>query len=122
MDLRVSEVRAQGDEKKEVVVIKALKDCNLKGNIVFDETFKSDGSTSNVHRHVFIFPDWDVEKGDHIFLRTRSGRNRKGETTKGDAAHYFHWGLNSPVWNEKGDTVHLISVESAVKFEIPRAK
>ncbi|MCX2546577.1 hypothetical protein [Pseudomonas sp. COW5] len=119
MDLRVSEVRAQGDEKKEVVVIRALKDCNLKGNIIFDETFKSDGSTSNVHRHVFVFPNWKVEKGDHIFLRTRSGENRKGETDKGNVAHYFHWGLNSPVWNEQGDKVHLIKVESATVFEVP---
>ncbi|MDR6915103.1 hypothetical protein J2X66_001968 [Pseudomonas sp. 3296] len=119
MDLKVIEVRAQGDETKEVVVMRALKDCNLKGYMIFDETFKSDGSTSNVHRHVFIFPGWKVEKDDYVFLSTRAGTNRKGATTEGSAAHYFHWNLNSPVWNEKGDKVHLINVENAITFKVP---
>ncbi len=119
MDLKIGEVRAQGDETKEVVVIRALKDCNLKSYMIFDETFKSDGSTSNVHRHVFIFPSWEVKQNDYIFLRTRVGTNRKGKTKQGDPANYFHWQLNSPVWNEKGDKVHLINVESAITFKVP---
>lgn len=119
MDLKVIAVRAQGDEKKELVLIRALKDCNLKGHMIFDETFKHDGSSSNAHRHVFIFPSWEVKKDDYIFLRTRIGINRKGETEEGTPAHYLHWNLNNSVWNEKGDKVHLINVESAITFKVP---
>lgn len=121
MDLKVVQVRAQGDEKKEVVILRALEDCNLKGYMIFDETFNSDGSTSNKHRHIFFFPSWEVKKGDQIFLRTRAGINIKGKTLEGDPASYFYWGLNSPVWNEEGDKVHLIKIQSATTLKVPSA-
>ncbi|MGE1091361.1 hypothetical protein [Pseudomonas zeae] len=120
MDLRVAEVRAQGDETKEEVVIRVKKDCNLAGYMIFDETFKSDGTVSNKHRHVFIFPDWEVKEDDHIFVRTRVGKDAKGKTKQGTPAHYFYFGLNSPVWNEEGDKVHLIKIEKSIEFRVSR--
>ena len=96
------------------------EDCNLKGYMVFDETFKNDGSASNKHRHVFIFPSWEVKKNEYIFLFTRTGENKKGKTLDGTAASYFHWGLKSPVWNEEGDQVHLIKVKEAITHKVPK--
>lgn len=40
MDLKVTSMHAQGDEEKEIFVIKAQKDCNLKGYMIFDNAFK----------------------------------------------------------------------------------
>lgn len=118
MDLKVTKVTGQGDEKKEYVTIRANKDCNLKGYIVFDDTFNEDGSKSNKHRHIFIFPDREVKKDDRIFLRTRAGKDSRGLTKTGTPAHRFHWGLNSPVWNEDGDTVHLIKIQGQQDFKV----
>jgi hypothetical protein len=119
MDLKVIRVREQGDEKKEYVTIQAKEDCNLEGYMIFDETFKNDGSASNKHRHVFIFPDWEVKKNEWVFLFTCSGKNTRGKTKDSSPASYFYWGLKSPVWNEEGDKVHLIKVESAMTLKVP---
>ena len=122
MDLQITNVAGQGDEKEEYVNILVKKDCNLQGYMILDETFKADGSKSNKHRHVYIFPNHEVKKDDRIFLRTRAGTDSKGETQGGGPAHRFHWGLKSPVWNEGGDKVHLIKIQSAVSFNVSEAK
>ena len=57
MDLKVISAGGQGDQKSEYVVLQAKKDCNLNSYMIFDETYKDDGSASNKHRNVFIFPD-----------------------------------------------------------------
>lgn len=118
MDLKVIKVSEQGDEKKEYVTLQANEDCNLEGHIIFDETFNNNGSPSNKHRHVFIFPRWEVKKNDYIFLFTKSGENIRGVTTSKKPASFFYWGLKSPVWNEEGDKVHLIQVKTASNFKV----
>ncbi|WLH43932.1 hypothetical protein [Pseudomonas beijingensis] len=120
MDLSILRVEAQGDEKKEYVILRAKEKCNLKEYMIFDETFKSDGSASNKHRHVFIFPDWEVKENEYLYLFTGTGENKKGTSKDGSVASYFYWGLNSPVWNEGGDKVHLIKVKSAIAHKIPK--
>lgn len=119
MELKLLSVTAQGDAAKEYLTLRALEDCNLKNYMIFDSTFNSDGAPSNKHRHVFVFPNWAVEKGDYIFLRTRPGSHGKFTTSNGFPAHGFHWGLNSPVWNETGDTVHLIKIHSVKNLKVP---
>lgn len=119
MELKLLSVTAQGDASKEYLTLRVLEDCNLKNYMIFDSTFSSNGATSNKHRHVFVFPSWDVKKGDYIFLRTRPGSHGKLTTSNSFPAHGFHWGLNSPVWNETGDTAHLIKISSENKLNIP---
>ncbi|WP_339508246.1 hypothetical protein [Pseudomonas sp. RL_35y_Pfl2_P42] len=119
MDLTVVSVGGQGDQKGEYVALRAKEDCNLSGYMIFDETYKNDGSASNKHRHVFIFPNWTVKKDEYIFLFTRSGKNERGMTQKQTPASYFYWGLKSSVWNEGGDKVHLIKTASATAFKVP---
>ena len=119
MDLRVVRVSDQGDEKKEYVSLQAKEDCNLEGYIIFDETFNNNGSASNKHRHIFIFPNWKVKKNEYIFLFTHSGEHKRGETIAKTSASFFYWGLKSPVWNEEGDKVHLVQVKNASNFKVP---
>lgn len=119
MELKLVSVTSQGDPAKEYLTLRVLEGCNLKNYMVLDSTFNSDGTTSNKHRHVFVFPDWEVEKNDYIFLRTRPGKHGKFTTSNGFPAHGFHWGLSSPVWNETGDTVHLIKMSAVKKLNIP---
>lgn len=118
MDLKVVSVGEQGNEEKEYVALSAKEACNLKGYIIFDETFKNDGSASNKHRHVFIFPSWEVKKGELILVFTRPGKDKRSAV--GDIpVSNFYWGLKSPVWNEEGDNVHLIKVASTITFKVP---
>lgn len=119
MDLKVISVGGQGDQKSEYVALQAKKDCNLNSYMIFDETYKDDGSSSNKHRHVFIFPDWTVKEGEWIFIFTRSGSNNRGVTQQKKPASYFYWGLKSSVWNEEGDKVHIIKTESKATFKVP---
>ncbi|WP_204126618.1 hypothetical protein [Pseudomonas ogarae] len=121
MDLKVIRVVEQGDAENEFVVVRALKACDLKGYMILDETYNDDGSTSNKQRHVFTFPSWRVEEGEYIFISTKAGANRKGKTTEGTPTSYFYWGLNRSVWNEEGDKVHLIKIESAATFKVSSA-
>lgn len=119
MDLEIKKVAGQGDVSEEYVNILVKKDCNLQGYMVMDETFNNDGTASNKHRHVFIFPNYEVKKDDRIFLRTGVGKDMKCKTVDGSPAHRFHWGLKSPVWNEGGDKVHLVKIQNATHFIVP---
>ncbi|MEE5086703.1 MULTISPECIES: hypothetical protein [unclassified Pseudomonas] len=119
MDLKVMSVGGQGDQKSEYVALQATKDCNLNNYMIFDETYKDDGSASNKHRHIFIFPDWTIKKGEFIFLFTRPGSNNRGVTQQKNPASYFYWGLKSSVWNEEGDKVHIVKTESKATFKVP---
>ena len=119
MDLKITLVGGQGDEKVEYVALQAKKDCNLSSYMIFDNTYTSDGSASNKHRHVFTFPNWEVKKDEIIILFTKSGVKTRGKTKDGKPVSYFYWGLKSSVWNEGGDKVHLIKAESAISFNVP---
>jgi len=121
MDLKVMSVHGQGDKTEEAVVLRVLKNCNLKGYMILDETFDAKGKVSNKHRHVYDFPDLEVKKDEYVFLMTRVGTNVRGKAKNGEPAHYFYWGLNNSVWNDSGDTVHLLKIEDAASFQIAPA-
>ncbi len=74
MDLKVMSVGGQGDQKSEYVALQATKDCNLNNYMIFDETYKDDGSASNKHRHIFIFPDWTIKKVSLYFFLLAPGQ------------------------------------------------
>lgn len=119
MDIKIVTVLHQGDEKKEYIVLQALDKCNLKPYMILDNTYDTDGVASNKHRHVFKFPDWTVEKNEYIFLTTKPGLNKKGQTNTKEPASYLYWGLNSSVWNQSGDKVHLVKITDSTVFNVP---
>lgn len=110
MDLKFLGVEHQGDLTREYVIFQALKDFNLNGYIVFDQTFDPTGKTSNKHRHSYVFADLDVERGDYIHLRTRAGSNSWTKTAGADTL-LLHWGLQSSVWNKNGDRLHVVKIK-----------
>ncbi|MEW5620462.1 hypothetical protein ABGT18_03890 [Pseudomonas putida] len=122
MELKLLGVRNQGDASQEYLIIKVLKDCNLNKFMVCDQTFGSDGSASNKHRHVHFFPSFEVSEGDYVWLNTRQGSYYKGLTQDGSRGHAFFWGLNSSVWNESGDRAHLVKISGVEFLDVPAVK
>lgn len=119
MELKISQVNGRGSASSEYVVFKVLKDCNLKNFMVCDKTFNADGTPSNKHRHVYFFPSCEAKAGEVVWLNTCPGTNCKNVAKGGQRAHEFFWGLNSSVWNDGGDKVHLIKMAAIETLEVP---
>ncbi|WP_442513920.1 hypothetical protein [Pseudomonas promysalinigenes] len=119
MKLKILSVKEQGDANAEYLMLQALEDCNLSNYAIVDNTYDSNGAPSNKLRHTYFFPSTQVKKGDYISLHTKAGRNAKAETTNGNPLYRFYWGLATSVWNDTGDTVHLLEISGISKLRIP---
>ncbi|MBC3239531.1 hypothetical protein HU723_10095 [Pseudomonas lurida] len=118
MKLRISAVGEQGDASKEYLMLSALDDCNLSSYAVVDNTYDSSGKPSNKIRHTFFFPTKQVKKGEWIVLYTKPGVYKLGQTNNDKPLHYFYWGLTNAVWNDTGDTVHLLEISGISKHKL----
>lgn len=112
MSLQIVEVRDKGDLESERLLLKVNEDINLKGIVVMDNTYNSDGELSNIGEHAYKFPSKDIEKGDYIFLFTKIRPNNaltESEKEGGNpVSHYFYWGRDTTVWNIDGDVCTLL--------------
>lgn len=107
MNLEIERV-ADNATAEERVVLYVLEDCNLKMYLLFDSTYDENGNISNKHRHMFVFPDQQVKKGDYVLLYTKTGKDHTHVNKVGSTTYNLYWGLLNYVWNNEGDTVHLI--------------
>lgn len=107
MNLEIESVVGNGTDN-EYVKLHALADCNLNEYVLFDSTFDENGCISNKHRHMCVFPKVDISEGDYVLLYTKEGEYHKFKNHAGSVTHNFYWGLKCHVWNDDGDTVHLI--------------
>lgn len=110
MDLEVVSVHGHGKAAEEYVILKVLKDCNLKYSLLLDTTYNG-SSITDKNRHVYWFPAQDVKAGDQIVLRTQVGTNR-WSTEQSNRRHTLFWGLNTPVWNDSGDAACLMQISN----------
>lgn len=112
MELKIIEIRDKGQDS-ERIFIKILEDCNLGDFIVYDETLDEDGNISNLWPHMYRFKKRRVRQGEYISLRTHEGKDRVGTLDdKITTCYYLYWGLdkNFTIFNEDGDTVHIVKV------------
>lgn len=100
--------KADGDDER--VALQATEDCDLGNYIITDATFGKQGGSSNLFRHVFEFPTYEVKKDDWVVLYTKKGRRSKKSNT-----HFFYWNVDHNVWNDDHDTVTLIRVAAYQK-------
>lgn len=56
--------------------------------------------TTHIER-AYWFQYTEVEKGDIVVLYTKSGEPRSKELSTGHKAHFFYWGLPSPIWDDR---------------------
>ena len=116
--LKINDIHFKGEEN-ELLSMEVTGNGNLKGRMLVDQTFNS-GEPSNKLRHVFVFPDKEVKKGDFIRLYTGKGENRTETNNNGDTVHCFYWGFESSrgVWNKDGDKAFLLNYEVEDSQEI----
>lgn len=119
MDLKVIGIRNAG-ESMERLLIRVVKDCNLRGYMVIDNTYEENGELSNVNRHVYVFPNYEVSEGNIIRLYTRQGTNKETDGTFGKTEtvkyYNFYWGFDDgcTVWNKDGDTPYLLHYDEVI--------
>lgn len=120
MKMQILKVKDAGDIENERVILKINADCNIGWYLLFDNTYESDGSPSNLWRHMFIFPDKEVKKGDFVWLYTKEGKNRDRSNESKTTTHELYWGLGNTIWNNgvAHDSVHLVKYEDSQSFRI----
>jgi len=109
MSLKIHSVVNASNPENEFVRLHTEVKTNLKGYAIVDRTFDADGKVSNEFRHIYVFPDLEVNPGEWIRLYTGTGKNSTGENGNKEKVHFLYWNANECVWNDKGgDTATLI--------------
>lgn len=97
------------DKTNEYVLIQALEDVNIGDYALIDRIFDSEGTPSKKLHHFFHFPKQQVKKGEYIAVHTKKVTVGLGTMKDGKTPVYrFHWGLESFIWNDTGDTATII--------------
>lgn len=112
MNLEIRKV-ADNATDEERVVLYALADCNHNDYLLFDSTYDEEGNISNKHRHMFVFPDQNVKKGDFVWIYSKDGMHTSVAMIR-ILLYIYYWGLKNHVWNNDGDTVHLIHYDGYI--------
>ena len=123
MSLKIHSVVNGKTVGEEMVWLEVAEDTNLKGYAVVDRTFATSGAVSNEFRHIFVFPDTPVAKGDWVLLYTGKGTASKAKNEKNTFTHNFYWGSGECVWNNNGgDVATLIKYTVVNSVTVPAAK
>lgn len=109
----------QGDIDGERVRIKVKEDCWLDDFLIMDNTYNENGGVSNKYRHVYQFPCHRVNVGDTVYLYTKKGKKVVPDDNEKNRTLRFYWGLGKTIWNQDGDTIHLIKIDRSESKEIP---
>ena len=107
----------------EFVWLEVIAKTNTKNYAIVDRTFDSKDKISNEFRHIFIFPDLEVEKGEWIILCTGNGTYEKVKSKSNVYVHKLFWNSSECVWNNSGgDTATLIKYSAIKSVKVPAVK
>jgi hypothetical protein len=119
MIVKVTDIASSGNLEKERVIIKATAAGDI-GRILLlrVKAAKDDGAPlSGDIPDAFWFPDHKIDAGDLVVLYTKKG-NRSSKPVEGGATtHFFYWGKASPIWDESGYRLALVSSNGWTAFE-----
>jgi len=108
MKLKIISIHNHGNYEKEYAYLKAVDDCDVGDFVLADTTYLTSGKVSNKLRHMFWFPDKEIEAGDAVTVWTQPGVNTTIRRDDGTKLHRFYWGLKTAVWNDAGDGAVLL--------------
>jgi len=112
MKIEIVKILDRGTANKERLWLRVLQDTNLQFFIVFDTTYTSTISISNLQRHAYWFYPKDVKAGDNVILHTKQGIPSESKDTSGTTNHYVFWGLDKTIWNNTGDCAVLFEINT----------
>ena len=125
MALRIYAVVNGRTASEEFVWLNTDEEVNLFPYAVVDRTFLPNGEVSNEFRHIFVFPNLKIGKGDYVSLCTGKGKYEKVSlaASPGCYIHKLYWGAGECVWNNNGgDTASLIKYVMASSVKVPAVK
>ena len=100
MKLKISSVADKGTLKDERIIIKATTDADVGDFVLFQTGFNKDTSEVTTHvYHAYWFPWKKISAGDLVVVYTKSGTGSEKKLKERGTAHFFYWGLPSPIWN-----------------------
>jgi hypothetical protein len=111
MDVKIISVHNHGDQNEEYVELLVTDNCDIGMYMISDTTYKSSGNVSNKLRHIFWFPDKKVQKGDYVFLYTKTGSNSDSKNKVNTTTYKLYWNIGGAIWNDTGDCAVLFKLE-----------
>jgi hypothetical protein len=111
MKLELRSIAAPGDLGKERLVLKALSDMDVGDYAVLRSGIGDSGGPTSGRKRAYWFPDVSVKAGDTVVLYTKTGKRSKKTLDNGGTAHFFYWGSETPLWDEKHCAVLLLVSE-----------
>jgi len=112
MKIEIVKIIDRGLANKERLWLKVVANTNLQYYIVFDTTYTSPNSISNLQRHAYWFKSKEVKAGDYVVLYTKQGTPSEVVGENGTKTHFLFWGLDRTIWNDTGDCAVLFEVNS----------
>ena len=112
MKLEIIQILDKGVENKERLYLRVLADTDLSYYIVFDTTYTSENTISNIQRHAYWFKPRKVKAGDYVILYTRAGNTSTRQNKDGSTNHFLFWGIDRTIWNKDDDCAVLFEVNS----------
>jgi len=120
MSLKIHSIVNSSNPQNEFVRLSTKIKTNLKGYAIVDVTFDDDGNPSNEFRHIYFFPDLEVNPGEWIRLYTGKGVNDLGKNGNNQDVHFLYWNSDECVWNDQGgDKATLIKYTIINSVEVP---
>jgi len=114
MKLKIVKIIDRGIAGKERLWMKAIQDTEMDYYIVFDTTYISQDSISTAQQNTYWFEGKKVKSGDSIVLYTKKGTPSSKGHEDGTTTHFFYWGLDKPIWKNKGGCAVLFEVSGWV--------
>lgn len=110
MKIEIIDILDRSVANKERLWLKVLSNTDLQYFIVFDTTYTSENSISNLQRHAYWFKPKQVKAGDYVVLYTRNGSPSQVTNENGTTTHFLFWGLKNTVWNNSKDCAVLFEL------------
>jgi hypothetical protein len=100
MKLEISSFADAGHASRERLVLRVLSPTNVGEYMIIRSMISRDGGPTSGRKTAYWFPDKRVNTGDLVILYSKSGTTGEKKLKTGSTAHFFYWGLESPVWGE----------------------
>lgn len=110
MKVEIVKIIDRGVAKDERLWLKVLQDTDMSFYVVFDTTYTSENTISNLQRHAYWFETLRVKSGDNVVLYTRKGKYNTKQNADGTTSHFLYWGLDRSIWNNTGDCAVVFEV------------
>lgn len=112
MELRIKKIHNAGDIRSEYIEMFVNAPINLKNFIVSDTCYSQSSKCED--KHIFWFPDLNVNTGTFIKLNSRQGINENAGYIN------LYWNLKYALWKDRFATAYVIKIEDYIVF--PDAK